>query len=155
MVGKGLIAGVLDDAFAHGEGEVEAAKAGVTLFETGHDAQGMQIVVETEAMCFEGCVESLFSGMTEGWMADVVDQREGFGEGGVEAESCGDGAGNLGYFEGVGEAAAGVVAFCAAPGEDLSFAGQAAKGFGMQDTAGVAHEGGAVGMGRFGISSKR
>jgi hypothetical protein len=46
VVGGGVVAGVLDDAFADGEGEVEAAKGGVALLEPGDDAQGVEVVVE-------------------------------------------------------------------------------------------------------------
>ncbi len=48
--GRGIITGVLDDAFAHGQREVEAAKAGVALLKPGDDAQGMQVVVEAKAI---------------------------------------------------------------------------------------------------------
>ncbi len=53
-------------------------------------------------------------------------------------------------FEGVGEAAAEVVARRVAgqAGEDLGFAGEAAKGAGVQDAADVAHERRAIRMGR-------
>jgi hypothetical protein len=48
------------------------------------------------------------------------------------------------------EAAAGVVAFGAATGEDLSLASEAAEGFGVEDAAAIADEGRAVGMGGLG-----
>jgi hypothetical protein len=89
----GVVAGVFDDAFADGEGEVEAREGWVALFEAADDAQGVEIVVEAEVVGTEGAVESLFAGMAEGGMADVVDQGEGFGEGGVEAERGGGSAG--------------------------------------------------------------
>ena len=91
--------------------------------------------------------------MTEGWMADVVDQRERFSKSGVEAEGCGDGAGDLGYFKGVGEATARVIALRAPPRENLGFAGKAAKGFGVEDAANIAREGRTVGMRGLGITS--
>ena len=52
-------------------------------------------------------------------MADVVDEGEGFGEVFIEAEGRGDGAGDLGDFDCVGEPVAEVVG--EAGGEDLGF----------------------------------
>ena len=49
MVGA-VVAGVLDDAFADAEGEVEAAVGGVALLEVLDDAEGVQVVVEAEAV---------------------------------------------------------------------------------------------------------
>ena len=47
---------------------------------------------------------------------------------------------DLGYFKGVGEATAGVVAFGMRGSEDLGLAGEAAEGAGMQDAADIAVE---------------
>jgi len=83
-------------------------------------------VIEALAEFAEAQVELLFSGVAEGRMADVVDERERFGEIGVEAESGGDGAGDLRDFEGVSEAVAKMVG--EAGGEDLRFRFEAAEG---------------------------
>ena len=80
---------MLDDAFANGEGEVEPAKGRVALLKPGDDAQGVQVVVEAEPVGAQSAVEGLFSGVAKGRMADVVDQRESFGQLGIEAESGG------------------------------------------------------------------
>jgi len=48
---------VLDDAFADGKGEIEAAKGWVALLEPGYDAQRVEVVVEAEAMSLERGVE--------------------------------------------------------------------------------------------------
>jgi hypothetical protein len=93
---------VLDDAFTDGEGEIEAAEGGVPLLKPGDDAQGVQVVIEAEAMRLKGLIEGLFAGVAEGRMADVMGQGEGFGELGVEAEGRGEGAGDLGDFKSVG-----------------------------------------------------
>ena len=63
------------------------------------------------------------------------------------------GAGDLGHFQGVGEAAAKVVGrgVGGQAGEDLRLAGQAAKGARVQDAGGVAGKGRAVGMRRLGV----
>ncbi len=92
------------------EGEVEAAPGRITLFKPGDDAQGMQVVVEAEAVLAQRGVEGFFAGVAEGRMADVVGEGEGLSELTVQAQSFGEGAGDLGYFERVGEPAAEMVA---------------------------------------------
>ena len=74
---------MFDDAFAHGEGEVEPAQGGRAFFKPGDDAQGVQIVVETEAMCLERAIQRLFAGVAEGWVADVVGQGQSFRQIGI------------------------------------------------------------------------
>ena len=71
---------MLDDAFANAEGEVEPAKGRIALFKPGDDAQGVQVVVEAEAVGAQGVVEGFFASVAEGRMADVVRQGERFGE---------------------------------------------------------------------------
>ncbi len=44
--------------FADGKGEVETAEGGRALLEPCDDAQGMEVVVEAEAVGLEGAVES-------------------------------------------------------------------------------------------------
>jgi len=150
---------VLDYAFTDGGGEVESAEGGVALFKPGDNAEGVQIVVEAEAVSAEGVIEGFFAGVPEGRMADVVDQGEGFGEFDIEAECGGKGAGDLGDFKGVGEPIAEVVGRrgewliqdfirVGKSGEDLGFAGEAAEGAGVEDAGGVAGEGSAIEMGR-------
>src|ERR1017187_4734192 len=143
-----VIMGVLDDAFADFEGEVQAAEGGVALFEIFDDAEGVQVVVEEEAVLAHGGVEGLFSGMAEGRVADVVDQGEGFGEIDVEAEGSGDGAGDLRDFESVGEAVAEVVGVAA--GGDLGLGFETAEGAGVNYSVAVALKIIAVGVGRLG-----
>ena len=53
----------------------------------------------------------------EGRMADVMDEGEGFGEVLIEAEGRGDGAGDLGHLDRVGEPVTEVIG--EAGGEDL------------------------------------
>jgi hypothetical protein len=63
-------------------------KAGVALLEPGHDAQGVEVVVEAQAVGFRHFVESLFAGVAEGRMADVVDQRQGLGQFRIQAQGA-------------------------------------------------------------------
>jgi hypothetical protein len=144
---------VLDDAFAHGKREVEAAEAGVALFEPGDNAQGMQVVVEAQAILPEGGIESLFTGMSEWRMAYIVCQSEGLGKFRIEAQVYGKGSSDLRNFQRVGEAAAKVIgcSFRRQAGEDLCFAGQAAKCARVEYPCGVAREGSAIKMRRLKI----
>ena len=80
MRGAGIVAGMLDDAFAHAESEIEAAVGRIALFKPGNDAQGMQVVVETETVLPQSGIEGLFAGVAKGGMADVVGQGKGLGE---------------------------------------------------------------------------
>ena len=101
----------------------------------------------------EGFVERLFAGVAKRGMADVVGQGESFGKFGVEAKSVGDGTGDLGDFECVGQATAEVIAreVAGESREDLGLSGETAEGARMQDAGAVASERGSVGMVAFGI----
>ena len=147
---------VLNDAFADGEGEIEAAIGGVALFKVSDDAQGVEVVVEAETVIGEFGVEGFFSGVAEGWVADVVNEGEGFSEIGVEAEGFSEGACDLRDFESVGESAAEMVAELSAglTGEDLGFSGEAAEGAGVEDAGAISGEVGAVGGGGFGEGAR-
>jgi len=134
-----VVAGVLDDAFADAEGEVEAAVGGVALLEVLDDAEGVQVVVEAAAVAAKALVEGAFARVAEGRVAYVVDESEGFGEVFVEAEGGSGGAGDLSDLDGVGEAAAEVVGGSA--GEDLGLTGETAEGARLHDALAVALEG--------------
>jgi len=150
MAGCLVVARVLDDAFADPKCQVQSAEAGVALFKAGDDAQGVQVVVEAQTVLPKGCVESLFAGVAKRWMADVVDQRQGFGKCRVESEHGSGRAGDLGDLKRVGQAAADVIALRRPASEDLSLACEAAKGAGVQNAPAVARKRRAIGVGRFG-----
>src|ERR1019366_396657 len=95
------------------------------------------VVVEEESVLAHSSVESFFSGVAEGRVADVVDEREGFGEIDVEVEGSGEGAGG---------AVAEVVGVTA--GEDLRLGFKTAESAGVDDAVAVALEVVAVGMRR-------
>ncbi len=105
----GVVVGVLDDAFADGQGQVEAAKGGVALLKPGDDAQGVEVVVEAEPGAAQAVVKSFFSGVAERRVADIVGQRQGFGQFRIQPQSAGQSAGDLGYFKRMRKAAAEVV----------------------------------------------
>ena len=75
-------------------------------------------------------------------MTQVVRQADGLDQVFIGAQRPGDGAADLGHFQGVGQAGAVVIAFVV--DEDLGLVFQAAEGGGMQDAVAVALEAGAV-----------
>jgi len=87
---------VFHDAFADGKREVQSTKCGVMLFKGGYDAEGVQIVIESEPVRLHGGIQGLLPGVSEGRVTDVVNQRQGFCETCIQAEIRGQGAGNLG-----------------------------------------------------------
>ena len=70
---------VLDDALAHLPGQVEAAKARVALLEHVDDAQALRVVLEA-AVRRHQVVEHALAGVAERRVAEVVRQRDRFGE---------------------------------------------------------------------------
>ena len=139
---------MLDDAFSDAEGEIQSGMGGIALLEVLDDAEGVDVVVESQAVALEAAVEGALSGVAEGRVANVVRQRQRFSEFMIESERGGQGAGDLGDFEGVRKAATEVVGWRAGAraGEDLGLAGEAAEGAGVEDARRVAGEWGAVGM---------
>ena len=142
---------MFDDAFADFESEVQAGIFEIALFELFDDVERVEIVVEAVAVFAHALVELLFAGVTEGRVADIVDQRESFDEIGIELQSAGDGAGDLRDFERVGEAIAKMIGV--ARGEDLRFGFQAAERARMDYAIAVAGVIVAVGMRRFGVAA--
>jgi hypothetical protein len=114
------------------------------MLELLNDVKSMQIVIEEAAVCAHQFVEFAFTGVTERRVADIVNEREGFGEFGVQAERRGHGAGDLRDFERMRQAIAEMVGV--ARGEDLRFGFEAAKRAGMNDAVAVSRVVAAVGM---------
>lgn len=141
---------MLDDALAKAEGEVESAPGRIALLKPCDDAQGVQIVVETEAILAQCGIESLFAGVAKGGMTDVVGKSECLSEFWVQAQGDCERAGDLGNFEGMGQAAAEMIArkIVRQTREDLGLSGQTAKGAGMENTGAVAGKRRAIWMGR-------
>ena len=92
-------------------------------------------------------VELFFSCVAEGRVADVVDQGQGFGEIGIQAQAPATVRAILRDFKRVREAIAEMVGV--ARGEDLRLRFEAAKGAGMDDAVAVARVIVAIGMRRF------
>jgi len=74
MLAWRVVAGVLHDSLAHGEGEVEAAHGCVAFFKPGDDAQCVQVVVKSQPVCAEALIESFLPSVAKRRVADVVHQ---------------------------------------------------------------------------------
>lgn len=99
----GVIVGVLDNALANFEGEIQARKIQVRALKSFDDAESLEIVIEAGAMSTHQLVELVLAGVAEGRMADIVNEREGLGELRIEAEGGGHRASDLRDFESMGE----------------------------------------------------
>ncbi len=148
-----VVARVLDDAFANAQCEVESSMGGVALLEVLDDAQRMHVVVEAPPVTAQAAIERTLSGMTEGRVADVVNQGQRFGEVFIQAKCAGRGAGDLRDLNGVGEAAAKVVR--GAAGEDLRLSRESAKRARLHNPLAITLEGRARGADRCGIDASQ
>src|SRR5215469_11798400 len=119
-----IVPRVLDDSFAHFKGEIQAAEGSVANLKVLDDAQRVQIVIKRQAPGAHGSVEGLLSGMSEGWVADVVYQRQRLYQVDVQAQGSAYGARDLGDFESMREPVAEVVGVASC--ENLGFCLKAA-----------------------------
>src|SRR5579863_10469800 len=150
MAGGRIVARVLDDAFAHSEGEIEPPICSGTVFEPGDNAQCMQIVIELQAVRSERMVQCLLAGMPKGRVANIVRQRQSLCEIDVESESPGESTGRLCDFKGMREPRAEVVTRGESrnTGENLCLPRQTPKGAGMKNPSAVPGKGCAIGVRR-------
>src|ERR1700719_5394522 len=100
---------MLNNAFAHFKSEIEPGEVQVALLELLHDAQSVQIVVEASAERAHQLVELTLPGMAERRMSDVVNERQRFGEVGVQVQGARHSSRDLRDFESVGQAVAKMV----------------------------------------------
>ena len=107
------------------------------MLQRGDDAQGLGVVVEA-AMGLQAGIERPLAGMAERRMAEVMRQRQRFGQILVEAELPGQRAGDLGHFERMGQPGAVMIAFV--EHENLGFVLQAAERGGMDHPVAIAPE---------------
>ncbi len=133
-----VIARVLDDAFAGTERKVQAAVASVALLKALDDAKRVQVVIEAQAVMAQALVQRAFSGMSEGRVADVVDQGKGLSEVYVEIEGRGDVSRHLRDLHGMRETATEVVG--GTTREDLRLARETTECARLHDTVTVALE---------------
>ena len=102
-----------DDAVAHLPGQVEALPV---LLELVHHPQALHIVLEAAG---RELIQRPLSGVAEGGVAKVVGEADGLGQVLIEPQRPGDGAGDLGDFQRVGQA--GAVEVALRREEDLRF----------------------------------
>ena len=125
---------VLGDAVAHFPREVEPAPL---VLEHVHDAQALLVVIEAAR---HQVVQHPLAGMAEGRVAQVVAERDGFGELFVEMQHLRDGAGDLRDLERVRQPRAVVIA--GRREEDLRLVLQPPERLAVDDAIAVALEGG-------------
>ena len=128
-------------------GEVQPVPAGIAALQLGHHPEGLNIVIKA-AIGLHLDLELIFPGVAEGRMTQIVGQSDGLGEVSVQPHGPGQGAGDLGDFQGMGQAGAEVIAFMGH--KDLGLFLQAAEGAGVDDAVAVAGEGGARQAGMLG-----
>ena len=102
-----------DDAVAHLPGQVEALPV---LLELVHHSQALHIVLEAAG---RELIQRPLSGVAEGGVAKVMGEADGLSQVLVEPQRPGDGAGDLGDFQRVGQA--GAVEVALRREEDLCF----------------------------------
>ena len=138
---------VLHDPFERFPGQVQPVEAGIAPVHHGHGAQGLGIVVEA-AEVPEAGIERPLAGVPERRVAEVMGERERLGEVLIERQGARERAGDLGDFQGVGQAGAVVVALV--EHEHLGLVLEAAERGRVDDPVGIAAEraaGRALGLG--------
>jgi hypothetical protein len=98
----------------------------IALLEVLDDTQCVKIVVEPAPMVAKASIERSLSGMAEGRMSDIVNQRQRLGQIFVQAKSHSAQPGNLRNLHRMGQPTAKVVRRPA--GKDLRFAGKTTEG---------------------------
>ena len=68
------------DAFAHLEGQIQSGEIAGTLLENAPTIRGVRVVIKGCAKRVHQLVRVSFAGMSKRRMANVVNQRESFGE---------------------------------------------------------------------------
>ena len=98
--GRGCLEGavVLEQPLQRLAGEVQPVEAGVAPFEPGHDAEGLQVMIEA-AERGQRLVQRGLAGMAEGAVAQVVREGNGFRQVLVDPEHPGQGPGDLGHLQ--------------------------------------------------------
>jgi hypothetical protein len=139
IISDTVVARVLDDSFPRTESEIEAAMPCISLFETFHDTERMQVVIEAETVGLQATVQGAFAGVAKGRMTYVVHQGQRLREIYVQTESGSHLARHLSDLDGVREPAPEVVGGTA--GEDLRLSRQPPKRPRLDDTITVAFKG--------------
>jgi hypothetical protein len=101
-------------------------------------------------------IERFLTRMAERGMAYVMRESKGLSEFAIQAQRCGERAGDLGDFERVGEATAEVVCgqIVSETREDLGLSGEAPERAGVKNAGCIAREGRTVGVIGFGMDAR-
>ena len=128
---------MLHEAFERLPRQIQSIEFGVRPLERSDYAQGLGIVIEASAIR-EASIQRALTGMTKGWMAKVVRQRQRFREILVDPKRPCQGPGNLRDLERMGEPGAKVVAFV--KHEHLRLVREPTKRRGMDDAVAIPAE---------------
>ncbi len=126
---------VLEDAFAHFEGEIQAWKFGVALLQLVHHPQRLQVVLEPAELA-HAIVERVLPGVTERGVAEIVREADRLDQRLVQAERPRHAARDLRHLERMREARAVEIAFVI--DEDLRLVDEPAERRRMHDAVAVA-----------------
>jgi hypothetical protein len=96
----------------------------------------VKILIETGAVRTHERVKPVFAGVAEWRMADIVNERERFGEIGIQMQSAGNGARDLRDLQSVRESIAKMIGI--ARGENLRLGFESAEGARVNDAIAVA-----------------
>jgi hypothetical protein len=141
---------MLENAFARLVGQVEAVEGAIALLQQIDGAQALQVVLEA-AMLPHASIQRILPGVAEWRMAQVVGQRDGFGQILVQLHRTRQRAGDLRDLYAVRQARAKQVAFMI--DEDLGLVFETAERRRMHDAIAVALEFAARGRRRFRMSA--
>src|SRR6476469_7655099 len=100
---------MLDDSFAHLEGQIEPVKTRIALLQMVHNAEGVPVVFKTVPEMAHLTIKLFLTDMGKRRMAQIVGEREGLGKFLIETEGNGNRAGHLRHFDRVRQAVAKVV----------------------------------------------
>src|SRR5437016_1648892 len=97
------------DAFAHLEGEIHPGKARIAILEVLDNSKGVQVMIEALPEAAHLPVQLLFTGVSEGRVADVMYQGERLSQVFIQPEYRSHCARDLRDLDGVGQAVAEVI----------------------------------------------
>jgi len=128
---------VFDEAFERFPAEVQPVEVGVPTLEIRHDTQRLRVVIKA-AKSRKTLIERSLTSMTEWRMAEIVRERQRFGEVLVQSECARERAGNLRDLKRMRQSRAIVITLVI--DEDLRLVRQPAKRSGVDDSVAVAPE---------------
>ena len=126
---------VLHQTFECFPGQVQPVEIGIAVFELGNEPKRMRVVIEAAEIQSRG-VQRFFAGMAERRVAEIVGERQGFGEILVQRQNARETARDLRHLQRMRQPRAVIVAFVLH--EDLRLVLEPAEGGGVDDAIAVA-----------------